>query len=76
MTAWGRWLVVLVLMVVALLCLFGPGRLYPKEPFEGPTLVEVSRRHGLTLLDLPGLVCAGSAIALGARLIWERISEP
>ena len=74
--AWGQWLVVLVLTVVALLCLVGPGRLYPKVPFEGPILVLVSRQHGLTLLDLPGLACAGAAVVLGVRLVRRRIREP
>ena len=76
MATGSRWLVVVVLVVVALLFLLGPGRLFPKEPFEGPTLVIVSKRHGLTVLDLPGLVCGTAAVVLGVRLFRQRSREP
>ena len=68
-------MVVFVLMAVAVLCLVGPGRLFPKEPFEGPTLMVVAPHHGLTALDVPGLACAGAAILLGGRSVWERVRK-
>ena len=61
------------LLLLALLCLVGPGRLFPKTPWEGPILLEFSRQHALTLLDLPGLACIAAAVALGAHaLAWRR----
>ncbi len=59
------WCAVPVLVDVELVCLRGPGHLFPKEPFEGPILVTVSRRHALTALDLLGLTCAGAAGLIG-----------
>ncbi len=68
----SRWLAVPLLLVVALACLLGPGHLFPKHPLQGPQLVRLSTHHGLTALDLPGLACAGAAIALAIRLVHER----
>ncbi len=54
----------------ALPCLLGPGRLFPKEPYEGPIVLQVSGRHALTALDLPGLACAAAGL-----LLWARLTE-
>ena len=63
-----------VLAGVALVCLLGPGRLFPKEPYAGPILVRVATHHALTALDLPGLACGGAAGLLGAWLVWARLT--
>ena len=68
------WCAVPVLAGVALVFILGPGRLFPKEPYEGPILVEVSERHALTALDQPGLACGGAAGLLGAWLVWVRLT--
>lgn len=68
------WLLVPEVLLLALLCFLGPGHLFPKNPFEGPVLVEVSRRHALTALDLIGLAYTGLAALLGAGLVWARLA--
>ncbi len=70
----ARWLAVPALLTVALVCLVGPGHLFPKYPFEGPQLFRVSTTHALTALDLPGLAAGGAGVALGVRAIWERLT--
>ncbi len=70
----ARWLAVPALLAVALVCLVGPGHLFPKYPFEGPQLLRVSTNHALTALDLPGLAAGGAGVALGARAVWERLT--
>ncbi len=70
----ARWLAVPALLAVALVCLAGPGHLFPKNPFEGPQLLRVSATHALTALDLPGLAAGGGGIALGVRAVWERLT--
>jgi hypothetical protein len=67
-----QWVAVPALLLVAVACLAGPGRLFPKVPWEGPNLVTLSSRHALTLLDVPGLLCAALALALAARLLAGR----
>ncbi len=71
--AW--WLAVPLLWLVGLVCLLGPGHLFPKHPFQGPALVRLSTHHALTALDLPGLVCAGAAIALAVPALRRRLTE-
>lgn len=66
------WMLVPALLAVALVCWLGPGRLFPKVPYEGPQLVVVSRNHALTLLDIPGFLCAGVAVLLGGWLLGGR----
>jgi hypothetical protein len=69
------WLLVPFLVAGALVCWVGPNRLFPKKPFEGPQLVVLSENHAITLLDLPGVLCAASAIIIGVWLIrgrWEK----
>ena len=68
----SRWLAVPLLLMAALVCLLGPGHLFPKHPLQGPRLVRLSAHHALTALDLPGLACAGAAIVLAIRLVYER----
>jgi hypothetical protein len=70
------WLLVPALVAAALVCWLGPGRLFPKVPYEGPQLLVVSRNHALTLLDLPGLACAGVAAAIGGGLLWSKTRPP
>ncbi len=71
----ARWLAVPALLAVALVCLAGPGHLFPKYPFEGPQLLRVSTTHALTALDLPGLAAGGAGGALGVWAVWERLTE-
>lgn len=66
------WALVPMLFAVALVCWLGPGRLFPKELYEGPALLVVSRNHALTLLDRPGYACAGGAVALAGWLLRGR----
>lgn len=66
------WLLVPILLAGTLVCLIGPGHLFPKQPYEGPNLITVSHNHAITLLDLPGGLCAIAAAIIGARLIRER----
>lgn len=66
------WLLVPLLAAAALCCWLGPDRLFPKKPFEGPSIVVLSENHALTLLDLPGGLCAGVAALLAVWLITDR----
>ena len=74
LTGWtlSRWLAVPALLLAGLACLIGPGHLFPKHPLQGPHLVRLSAHHALTALDLPGLACAGAAIALAIHLVHEQ----
>src|SRR3954447_19038044 len=65
------WCLVPVLALAALVCLLGPGQLFPKA-LEGPTLLPLSENHAVTLADLPGALCAAGAILLGCRLLALR----
>lgn len=67
------WLLVPVLFAGALVFLVGPDRLFPKQPYEGPHLLTLSENHAITLLDLPGVLCASTAVILGAWLIRGRL---
>ena len=69
------WLTAPVLLGLALVFLLGPGRLCPKEPYEGPTLIRVAQDHALTALDLPGLACAAAGLLLGRWLLWARLTR-
>ena len=71
----ARWLAMPVLLFGAAICLLGPGHLFPKEPFEGPTLLRVSQSHAIVALDLIGLIAGGLGILLGAWAVWERLSR-
>lgn len=69
------WLLVPVLLGGALVLWVGPDRLFPKKPYEGPELIVLSENHAITLLDVPGVFLAGSAVLLGGWLIrgrWRR----
>jgi hypothetical protein len=78
LAGWRRalWLLVPVLFAAALVCVIGPGRLFPKKPFEGPILLTVSHNHALTLLDIPGFLWASIAVALGGWLLRDRLRSP
>lgn len=78
LVGWRRalWLLVPVQLGAALVSFVGPDRLFPKRPFEGPILLTVSRNHSLTLLDIPGILWGGSAIALAAWLLYDRLRAP
>lgn len=67
------WSLVPLLLAAALVCWLGPGRLFPKVPFEGPKVLVLSENHAVTLLDLPGFLAAGIAIGLGGWLLAERL---
>jgi hypothetical protein len=69
------WDLILPLAAVAVVCVVGPGRLFPKEPYEGPRLITFSPAHSLTLLDLPGFACAALAVALACGLLLARWRE-
>ncbi len=66
------WDLVLPLLAVALVCVVGPGYLFPTEPYEGPRLITFSPAHSLTLLDLPGFACATLAALLVCGLLLAR----
>ena len=68
------WALVPALAVGALVAWAGPGRLFPKIPYEGPILLPLSRNHAVTLLDVLGLACACVAAALGGWLLRERLA--
>ncbi len=70
------WLAVPVLVFVAALCIVGPGPLFPKGPHQGPTLVPLGTHHAVTGLDLVGLACLATAIALGTWLVRARRLPP
>jgi hypothetical protein len=69
-----RWYLVPLLAAVAFVCIVGPDRLFPKHPFEGPSLIILSENHALTALDLPGFAAAIAAgvLALGEIRAWLR----
>lgn len=69
------WDLVLPLLALALVCVVGPGQLFPKEPYEGPRLIIFSPAHSLTLLDLPGFACAALAVVLACGLFLTRWRE-
>lgn len=66
------WWAVPAFGAVALICLLGPDRLFPKKPFEGPSLIVVFENHALTLLDLPAFAAAGVAGVLALWLLRAR----
>ena len=73
------WCLVPVLVAVALIGLVGPDRLFPKKPYEGPSLIIVSENHALTLLDLPALAAALIAGLLACWLLrvrWRERARP
>lgn len=67
------WLLVPALLAGAFVCWLGPDRLFPKVPFEGPSLITLSDNHAITLLDLPGVLLALTAAILGGWLIRGRL---
>jgi hypothetical protein len=69
------WDLILPLLAVALICVLGPGRLFPKVPYEGPHLITFSSTHSLTLLDLPGFASAALAVVLACGLLLTRWRE-
>jgi hypothetical protein len=75
LAGWRRaaWMLVPVLLAIALVCWAGPGRLFPKLPYEGPELLTVSQNHALTLLDIPGILCAVAGVGLGGWLLRDRL---
>lgn len=66
------WLLVPALLAVALACIVGPDRLFPKRPYEGPNLITLSENHAVTLLDVPGLLFGGAAVILVCWLLLDR----
>lgn len=71
-----RWCLVPLLAAVALICIVGPDRLFPKHPFEGPSLIILSENHALTVLDLPGFAAAIAAALLALWAIRARLRNP
>ena len=71
-----RWCLVPLLAAVALVCIVGPDRLFPKHPFEGPSLIILSENHALTVLDLPGFAAAIVAGLLALWAIRARLQHP
>jgi hypothetical protein len=70
------WLLVPALLTAALVCWVGPGRLFPKVPFEGPRLLHVAPGHSLMLLDIPGILAAGGGAVLAGWLLNDRLRGP
>ncbi len=68
-----HWCLVPLLVAVALACIVGPDRLFPKHPFEGPSLITLSENHALTVLDLPGFAAAIAAVLLAVWAIRMRL---
>ncbi len=66
------WLAVPVLVLIAALCIVGPGPLFPKRPYQGPVLVRLGTDHAVTGLDLVGLACLATAMGLGTWLVRTR----
>lgn len=64
-----RWFTVPTILGIAYLCVVGPGRWFPKHPFEGATIIEISRHSGITMLDLLGLALAVTALLLGGMTV-------
>ncbi len=57
------WDLVLPLLAVALVCVVGPGHLFPKEPYEGPRLITFSPAHSLT--------CSISPVSPARCSLWR-----
>jgi hypothetical protein len=62
------WLLVPLLLLVTAVCVAGPGHWFPKEPYEGPSIVPLGTRDALTALDLVGMTIGAFAAGLGIYL--------
>ena len=70
--ALAGWVSVPVLAFVAAACIAGPGHWFPKEPYEGPSVIPLGNADAITVLDLVGLVLATDAVLLAVRLVLHR----
>lgn len=50
-----RWFLMPLLAFVAAACVAGPGHWFPKEPYEGPSVIPLGTGDAVTVLDLVGL---------------------
>lgn len=66
------WLLVPPLAFVAAVCVAGPGRWFPKEPWEGPSVISLGTGDAITVLDLVGLAIGAVTVALAIRLATLR----
>ena len=66
------WVSVPVLAFVAAACVAGPGHWFPKEPYEGPSVIPLGNADAITALDLVGLSLATGAVLLAVRLVLHR----
>lgn len=74
MTAVG-WYAVPVLLFIAAACVAGPGHWFPKQPYEGPTIITLARKDAITALDIVGFVIAGAASVLAGWLLLARLQR-
>lgn len=65
------WILVPALLLVAATCIAGPGHWFPKEPYEGPSVVSLGTRDAITVLDLVGFTVAALSLALAIHLVSD-----
>jgi len=66
------WLIVPLFIIVAAVCIGGPGRFFPKEPYEGPTVIQFAPKDGVTALDVAGGFSLFAAYILALAAIAAR----
>jgi hypothetical protein len=67
-----RWHMVPVLLLLAAICIAGPGRWFPKDPWEGPSVIPLSRKDAITVLDLIGILIGACAAYMAVTQLGER----
>lgn len=66
------WMLVPALLSLAAICVAGPGTLFPKESFEGRSVIVLNGSDAITALDLVGLAIACVAALLATWLLTLR----
>lgn len=66
------WLLVPLLLLIAATFVAGPGHWFPKEPYEGPSVISLGTHDAVTALDLAGFALAGLALVLAFHLTTNR----
>ena len=59
-----EWLLVPLLAFSAAACVAGPGHWFPKEPWEGPSVISLGAGDAVTVLDLIGFALAAASVTL------------
>lgn len=70
------WVAVPFSAVAAAACVAGPGHWFPKEPYEGPSVIPLGRSDAITVLDLVGFGIAALTLLSAILLVRYRMQQP